>query len=120
MKVLVSSQGPTLNAPLDPRFGRAAMFLLVDTETLDFSVVENTQNLNLPQGAGIQAGKTAASTGAQAVLTGHCGPKAFDVLQAAGIAVVVGASGRVIDAVQHYKNGRLQAADIPNVEGHWA
>ncbi|MDY0163988.1 NifB/NifX family molybdenum-iron cluster-binding protein [Desulfobotulus sp.] len=119
MKVLVSSQGRTLDAPLDPRFGRASCFLLVDTETLDYSVVENTQNLHLPQGAGIQAGKTAAAAGAEAVLTGHCGPKAFDVLQAAGITVVVGASGRVIDAVQHYKNGRLKKAASPNVEGHW-
>ncbi|TWI67799.1 putative Fe-Mo cluster-binding NifX family protein [Desulfobotulus alkaliphilus] len=119
MKVLVSSQGQTLDAALDPRFGRAACFLLVDTESLEYSVVENFQNLNLPQGAGIQAGKTAAATGAAAVLTGHCGPKAFDVLQAAGIEVVVGASGRVIDAVQHYKNGKLETAMAPDVEGHW-
>ncbi|MCW7753190.1 NifB/NifX family molybdenum-iron cluster-binding protein [Desulfobotulus sp. H1] len=120
MKVLVSSQGPTLDSPLDLRFGRAACFLLVDTLSLDFSVVENSQNLNLPQGAGIQAGKIAVSTGADAVITGNCGPKAFDVLKTAGLEVVVNASGRVIDAVQNYKNGQLSSTAAPNVEGHWA
>ena len=119
MKIAVTSQGTHLTSNLDPRFGRAAYFLVVDTESLEFDVVENTQNLNLPQGAGIQAGKTVADTGARVLITGHCGPKAFDVLNAAGIEIVVGAGGRVVDAIQHYKNGMLEKTDAPDVEGHW-
>ncbi len=120
MRIAVTSQGENLDAEVDPRFGRAAMFLLVDTETMSFEVVENGQNLNLPQGAGIQAAQNIAEHGAQVVITGNCGPKAFKTLQAAGIEVVVGVSGKVKDAVQAYMDGKFQHAGQANVEGHWS
>lgn len=119
MKIAISSSGADLSSEVDPRFGRAANFIVVDSDTMNFEVVENTQNLNLPQGAGIQAGKTVVDSGAEVVLTGNCGPKAFAVLQQVGIAVVIGVQGIVGDAVTAYKNGELQAADDANVEGHW-
>ena len=77
------------------------------------------QNLNLPQGAGIQAAKTIVDHKADVLISGNCGPKAFDVLNAAGVKIVTGGKGRVIDAITQYKNGQLKAADEPNVEGHW-
>jgi len=119
MKILVSAAGNDLSADVDPRFGRAARFLVVDADSLEYEVVENEQNLNLPQGAGIQAGKIAADTGAGVVITGNCGPKAFAVLQKAGVAVVIGAKGKVKDVIEAYKNGQLKPADDANVEGHW-
>ncbi|WP_027358896.1 NifB/NifX family molybdenum-iron cluster-binding protein [Desulforegula conservatrix] len=119
MKIAVSSKGTDLTSEIDSRFGRAAFFVVVDSETLDFTAVENTQNLNLPQGAGIQSSKTVAGTGAEIVVTGNCGPKAFTALSAAGIRIAVGCTGRVIDAVQQCKNGLLSFADEANVEGHW-
>lgn len=119
MKVVVTSSGKDLDSDLDPRFGRALYFLVVDTDTLDVSVTENEQNINLPQGAGIQAGKTVAATGAEAVITGNCGPKAFMVLEAAGIHVVTGVKGKVREVVDQFKAGELAYAGGPNVEGHW-
>lgn len=119
MKVVVSSTGKDLEAPIDPRFGRAAYFLVVDTETLDFEVVPNSQNLQAAQGAGVQAASLVARHKPAAVITGHCGPKAFQVLQAAGIPVVVGASGSVRDMVESYRKGLLKPTTAPNVEGHW-
>ncbi len=119
MKIAVTSTGDSLISDMDPRFGRAAYFIMVDSETLEYEVVENKQNLNLPQGAGIQAGKTLVNNRADVLLTGSCGPKAFAVLEQAGIEVCVNISGRVIDAVQQYKNGSHKAADSANVEGHW-
>ena len=82
MKIAVTSQGPDLNSQVDPRFGRAKSFLVVDTETGEFSVHDNTQNLNAAQGAGIQAGRTVVDLGVSAVVTGNVGPKAFATLQA--------------------------------------
>jgi predicted Fe-Mo cluster-binding NifX family protein len=108
-----------LNADLDPRFGRAAYFIIVDPDTMDFEAVENRQNLNSAQGAGIQAGKTIVDKKADVLITGHCGPKAFRVLQAAGVKIVTGGSGKVADAIQKYKNGDLKPTAAADVEGHW-
>ncbi len=119
MKIAVTSTGNELISDMDPRFGRARYFVIVDSETLEFQVAENKQNLNLPQGAGIQAAKTIVDHKADVLILGNCGPKAFHVLNAAGVKVVTGAKGRVIDAVTQYKNGELSTADGPNVDGHW-
>lgn len=67
MKVAVTAQGPDLDSLIDPRFGRAQYFLLVDTDTGKFTTHDNVQNLNAPQGAGIQAAQTVAQLGAEAV-----------------------------------------------------
>ncbi len=120
MRIAVTSTGNELISDMDPLFGRAKYFVIVDSETLEYEVVENEQNLNLPQGAGIQAAKTIVDQKADVLISGNCGPKAFQVLKAAGVKVVTGAQGRVIDAVTQYRSGQLETTDGPNVEGHWA
>lgn len=119
MKIAVSSKGKDLTSEIDERFGRAAYFMIVDTETLDFEAIENTQNLNLPEGAGIQSSKTVAGANAEILITGNCGPKAFAALSSAGIKISIGCTGRIIDAVQKFKNGLLTFATEANVKGHW-
>ncbi|NQU20528.1 MAG: NifB/NifX family molybdenum-iron cluster-binding protein [Candidatus Nealsonbacteria bacterium] len=119
MKIAVTSQGPDLNSQIDPRFGRARTFIVLDTDTDEFSVHDNTQNVNAAQGAGIQAGRAVADLGVEAVLTGNVGPKAFAALQAANVKVYPAASGTVKEAVEKFKAGALQSADGANVEGHW-
>jgi predicted Fe-Mo cluster-binding NifX family protein len=119
MKIAITATGPQLSSQMDPRFGRAAYFILVDPDAMTFEVVENQQNLDLAQGAGIQAGKTIVDHGADALITGNCGPKAFKVLERAGVKILVGASGTVQDAVEQFKRNQLTPVDSPNVEGHW-
>jgi predicted Fe-Mo cluster-binding NifX family protein len=119
MKIAVSARGKTLESEMDPRFGRAAYFILVDPATMAFEVLENKQNLSLPQGAGIQAAQTVADHGAKVVITGNCGPKAFRVLQAAGVQVAVGLTGTVREGLERFKKGEVEVAQGPNVEGHW-
>jgi len=119
MKLAITASGKDLEATIDPRFGRAAYFVLVDSETMAVKVVNNSQSLDLPQGAGIQAGQTIVKNKVDVLITGNCGPKAFQVLQSAGIEIITGASGKVKDAVMHYKEGKLKSASAPNVEGHW-
>ena len=119
MLIAVTAQKNDLQGEVEPRFGRAKQFLLVDSETMRFEVVENEQNLSLPQGAGIQAALVVTDHRAEVVLTGNCGPKAFKTLEAAGIKVVVGVSGTIADAIQAYLQGNLQPAEDANVEGHW-
>ena len=119
MKVAVTSRGPTLDDEIDPRFGRAQTFLVVDTHSGEFEAVDNKQNLEAAQGAGIQAGRIVAEHGAEVVITGHCGPNAFRTLKAAGVKVVVGAEGTVREAVERFKEGDLKPAEDADVEGHW-
>jgi len=120
MKLAITSSGKTLADAVDPRFGRAAFFIVVDTETGASKAHANTQSLNAAQGAGIQAAETVSHLGASVVLTGHCGPKAFRALTAAGIQVVVGAGGSGQDALKQFQDGDLKPAEKPDVEGHWA
>jgi predicted Fe-Mo cluster-binding NifX family protein len=119
MKVAVTSQGTDMKSQVDPRFGRAKFFIVIDIETGELSVVNNSQNLAAAQGAGIQAGKTVVGLNVDAVLTGHVGPKAFATLQAGGVAVYPGAAGTVAQAIEQFKAGTwVQAADA-DVDGHW-
>ncbi len=120
MKIALTATGTDLSSDLDPRFGRAERFLVVDTDTMDVQVVENTRNQNLARGAGIQAASSLVDSGARVLITGNCGPKAFQVLQQAGVEVVTGVRGKISDIIAQYKSGRLQPAAQPNVQGHWA
>jgi predicted Fe-Mo cluster-binding NifX family protein len=118
MKIAVTSTGKTLNSQVDPRFGRAACFIIIDTETMDFSVIDN-ENAAAAGGAGISSAKAVIDTGAQAVLTGNCGPNAERALNAAGIKLYTGLTGTVTQAVTLFKNGQLTEAAGPNVQSHF-
>jgi predicted Fe-Mo cluster-binding NifX family protein len=119
MKIAVTATGNTLDAQVDPRFGRAPKFILYDSDSDTFEAVDNTQNLNAVQGAGIQSAETVSRNGAECVITGHCGPKAFRTLGAAGVKVYVNAQGTVAEAIRAFKAGELTLASGPDVEGHW-
>jgi predicted Fe-Mo cluster-binding NifX family protein len=113
MKVAVSSTGPGLDAEIDPRFGRCSYFVIVDSDSMEFESIENP-NVMAAGGAGIQSAQLVAEKGAGILLTGHCGPNAFQTLQAAGIPVCVGVAGTVREAVENYKKGEISPAEGPS------
>ena len=119
MKIAVTSTGTDLESEVDPRFGRAPYFLIVDSETFDFEALDNKENVNALKGAGIQAAGMVSNKGAEVLLTGFCGPNAFKVLKAAKIGVANNAGGTVRDAVEAYLEGKLPLADGADVEGQW-
>ena len=119
MKIAFSTSGDTLDAPLDSRFGRAPKFLVYDLDADSFEVVDNKQNLNATQGAGIQSAQTIVQSGATAIVTGHCGPKAFFSLSAAGIKVYASDADTIAAALALYKEGKLTESSDADVEGHW-
>ncbi len=120
MKIAVTSTGGNLSDMMDPRFGRAKYFVVIDTDTGQTEVCNNEQNLNAAQGAGIQAAESVVRFGSKAVITGNVGPKAFRVLVMAGIAVHLCEVCSIAEALRKFKTGELKAIDIANVEGHWA
>lgn len=119
MKIALTTSGSDLNAALDSRFGRAPKFLIYDLEAKTFEVVDNDQNLNAAQGAGIQSAQNIARLDAKALITGHCGPKAFRVLQAAKIKIYNTTAATVSEAIDQYLQGKLTDAASADVEGHW-
>ena len=120
MKIAVTSQENNLDANVDPRFGRAKYFLIADTESDETEFVDNEQNLASASGAGVQSAQHVVNSGVQAVLTGHCGPKAFRALQAAGIVIYTGVEGAVKQAIDDFKSGKLTQAQSADVKGHWS
>jgi predicted Fe-Mo cluster-binding NifX family protein len=118
MKVAITATGLTLDADIDPRFGRCQYFIIVDPETMQFEALENSGAM-AGGGAGVSTAQMIASKGVEAVLTGNCGPNAYQVLSAAGIKVITGVAGKVQDAIQGYKSGKFQASSQPNVGDHF-
>jgi predicted Fe-Mo cluster-binding NifX family protein len=118
MKVAVSSAGTNLDSAIDPRFGRCANFLVVETEDMSFEAFDN-DSIALGGGAGIQSAQFIASKGASAVLTGNCGPNAMRTLAAAGLKVFIGQAGTVREVVERFKTGRLSATPQANVDAHY-
>lgn len=119
MKIAFTTTGQDTGAAMDSRFGRAGRFLIYDTESGTAVAIDNRQNLNAAQGAGIQAAETVVKSGAQALVTGHCGPKAFRVLSAAGVAVYTTDAPTIADALAKFQAGTLERAESADVEGHW-
>ena len=119
MKIAVTSKGVDLDSEVDPRFGRAAYILVVDSESLSFEVLDNKENVNAFKGAGIQAAKMVSEKGADVLLTGYCGPNAFKAMKAAKIDVANDAKGTVREAVAAYEAGTMPLAEDANVEGQW-
>jgi predicted Fe-Mo cluster-binding NifX family protein len=118
MKIAISSSGDTLDSQVDPRFGRAAYFIIVDPESMDFHVIEN-KNTDAAGGAGIHSAKIVIDAQAQAVLTGNCGPNAQRTLSAADVKLYAGLKGSVSEAIQLFKANKLAETAEPNVKAHF-
>jgi len=118
MRIAVTATGPTLSDHVEARFGRCAYFLIVDTDTMEFEAVENP-NIALGGGAGIQSAQLMADKDVRTVLTGNCGPNAYQVFGAAGIQVIVGVSGVIRYAVEQFKADAFTSASGPNVASHF-
>ena len=119
MKIAFTTAGDDLSANVDTRFGRAPKFLVYDCSEKTFEVIDNQQNLNAAQGAGIQSAQTVCSLDAEAVFTGHCGPKAFRALVAAGIKVYNTDINPIAAVIKAFESGEMKSSDTADVEGHW-
>jgi predicted Fe-Mo cluster-binding NifX family protein len=117
IKIAVTSEGPSLDDQVDPRFGRAAGFVVVDLETMETQYLDNGQSQVMSQGAGIQAAEIIARAGVTCLLTGFVGPKAFQALSAAGVKVGQNLEGLTVrQAVARYQSGQVEMAATPNRE----
>jgi len=120
MKLVISITGNKLESPFDPRFGRAAAFCLVDSETGAWTSHENPA-LSASGGAGVQAAQFIAKLGAQAVISGAYGPNAFDTLSPAEIEMYLAPTGKTLtaeDVLVLFKAGKLSKVEAATHAGH--
>jgi len=117
MKIALSATAPGLDAEVDPRFGRCQYFIIVDPQSMEFEAVDNS-NAMASGGAGISTAQMIAGKEVEMVLTGNCGPNAYQALSAGGIQVITGVAGKIRDAIEAYKTGRLQPNTQPSVGSH--
>ena len=101
MKIGVSANGGSLDADVEPRFGRCPYFVIADSDTMAFDIFPNPGS-TAAGGAGIKAAQTFQQRGVNVALTGQVGPNAQEGLEAAGIKIVTGTSGNVRKAVEDY------------------
>ncbi len=119
MIIALTAKGNDLDSGLDVRFGRASTIVLFNKDDGSIDTLENTVNLNAAQGAGIQTAQRISETKATVVITGNVGPKAFKVLEAAGIKTYTSNASTIKEAIEQFDRGELNIATGPNVEGHW-
>ena len=118
MKICVTATASTLDAQIDPRFGRCSYLIIVDSETMQFEAIPNMA-AGATGGAGIHAAQTIANKGVKLLITGNVGPNAFGALSAAGIEIMTGASGTVREAVEKFKRGEFKKTIEPTVDSHF-
>ena len=119
MKIVIPVSGEDLQAQVDSRFGRAKHFLVFNDADGSYSLIDNTQDLNATQGAGLQSATNVIESDAGCVILTHCGPKAFKLLSSYDIKVYVAADVTAKEALNMFKDGKLDKMEDADVEGHW-
>jgi predicted Fe-Mo cluster-binding NifX family protein len=119
MKIALTASDNSVGGPMESRFGRAHGFAIYDTESRKSEFLDNTVNMNAAQGAGIQSAMNLVKAGVQAVITGHCGPKAFHLLKNAGISVYLTEAQSISEAIELFGANSLKIQESADVEGHW-
>lgn len=105
MKVMIAvKENAGLDSKLDSRFGRAAYFLVYDTEEKKvLSIVENAFK-NEDSGAGIKTGAFVIENGCRAVIGAHTGPKLSEILREAKVTMIAETEGTARGALERYKD----------------
>ncbi|MGB9833050.1 MAG: NifB/NifX family molybdenum-iron cluster-binding protein, partial [Caldisericum exile] len=102
MIVAITSSGNTLDSIVDPRFGRCPYFIIVDTDTMQFKVIENS-GMGRQGGAGVNAAQLLVDEGVQVLISGNVGPNAEQALKSGGIRIITGVSGTVKEVIEKLK-----------------
>jgi predicted Fe-Mo cluster-binding NifX family protein len=120
MKIIITAIAPDIDAQVDPRFGRGAYFLVIDSDTLEWQAEANPA-VNASGGAGVQAAQIVGQHGAQVAISGDFGPNAYEALAAAGVQMFLAPAGEPLTASEvlaRYQGGELKQVTGPTGPGH--
>ena len=109
MKIVFTTKGNSWDSAIDPRFGRAEMFLVFDDENDSLEVIDNSATESMEHGVGGQCSKKMINVKADVVITGNgAGEKALKILKTTGIEFYTGAGEMSVkEAYEAYKADRL-------------
>jgi len=105
MRLIITAQGKELTAPIDPRFGRCAFFILWDSATQQHTAYANEAAAN--SGAGIGSAQFVVDKHVEMVITGQIGPRAMQVLQSADVEVRITTASTVQEAIDRFQKGEM-------------
>ena len=108
MKLGISAKGTTLDDKMDMRFGRATGFIIYDTETKTYDYIDNAQNAQAAQGAGIQSAQKVVNENVSAVISGYCGPKAYSVLKSSNVKIYNAEEDSMKNIIEKFTNNELK------------
>lgn len=100
MKIAITTLGNTPSDAIDQRFGRAEYILILDENKAPLDCIQQGR-LAPASGAGIAMAQKLVDAGVDALITGHLGPNAWQVLSASDI--------RLYQAVDGTANDNLDA-----------
>jgi predicted Fe-Mo cluster-binding NifX family protein len=119
MRICVAAEGDSLDALVAPRFGKSKYFIAVDSESSDFKAIPNP-SFYAVGAAGIQASHLVVKKGVEMLLTGNIGPIAFQILEEAGIEIIVATADISIrEAIEKFKKGEWSPIKAPTVVAHF-
>jgi len=117
IKICISATGDNLNAFLDPRFGRAMFFLIINSEGELIKAIKNTGKQAM-RGAGVTAAQIVTDEKVNVIITGNIGPRASMVLSASKIKIFVGIPETpILDIIKKYQEDKLQESVEAKVSG---
>jgi predicted Fe-Mo cluster-binding NifX family protein len=117
MKIVITTTSPDITAEIDPRFGRASHFLIVDPDTLEWQAIPNP-GVTASGGAGIRAAQFICDQKVDAVISGDFGPNAYDALKEAGISMYIFGSSRTVqETLENFKSGQIEPLTAPADRG---
>jgi predicted Fe-Mo cluster-binding NifX family protein len=102
LKIAFTTNGNSIEDSIAPTFGRCLNFLIVDSDSGDILVVPNPGAISAG-GAGVQAAEMLAGCGIGRLVTGIIGFNARPLLEAAGISIVTGQSGKIRVSIERLR-----------------
>ncbi|MCF6265895.1 MAG: NifB/NifX family molybdenum-iron cluster-binding protein [Desulfuromusa sp.] len=107
MLIAITALENSLQSEIDPRFGRAAYYMIINTETGEVTAHNNSDGVGAANGAGTGAAQILSEYGVEALYTGSVGPKAAEVLNQAKIPYYENITGTVQGVLDQLKAGGI-------------
>ncbi len=110
---------PSRNQVIDDHFGHCEYFTIFTFD--ENQQISNQETLSSPNGCGCKSNiaQVLQEKGVKVMLAGNMGDGAVRVLQNAGISVVRGCSGPVVDVATEWAKGSLKdSGDSCHAHGH--